>query len=331
MKLTLVTYFVGALLAIVLSWAGHCSAASSMGSLQKMVAQRGRLVSDMNFISDGLERSRLAKNQRETELFLDQLDRVVWPKIIHLSSTIYDNLIGDDELDKEFKYQEELRKDVAAIRFRAKARRCKAPDDTFYPPWKRCVTYQGRHRSSASNPCPIHQQLYDGPDNLGICDCQMNNNNGSAFLYSDRTKQCHQLYTQGPCKIGHWWIVNDRIPACQIVPKGCPADGRHVYGSANNKREAAARKRLFKSAATNSSNKCWRLKSRGPCRDGQLLELDSSDNSIHCRSSAVAPSTLASVAVAPRRVRPAPPLSRPMTWCPLGSYRDRRSKCAGYF
>ncbi|EFX82440.1 hypothetical protein DAPPUDRAFT_316687 [Daphnia pulex] len=87
-----------------------------------MVAQRGRLVSDMNLvISDGLERySRLAKNQRETELFLDQLDRVVWPKIIHLSSTIYDNLIGDDELDKEFKYQEELRKNMAAIRFRAK-------------------------------------------------------------------------------------------------------------------------------------------------------------------------------------------------------------------
>lgn len=85
-----------------------------------MVAQRGRLVSDMNFISDGLDRSRLAKNQRETELFLDQLDRVVWPKIIDLSSTIYDNLIGDDEIDKEFKYQEELRKDVAAIRFRAK-------------------------------------------------------------------------------------------------------------------------------------------------------------------------------------------------------------------
>lgn len=86
-----------------------------------MVAQRGRLVSDMNLvISDGLERSRLAKNQRETELFLDQLDRIVWPKIINLSSTIYDNLIGDDELDKEFKYQEELRKDVAAIRFRAK-------------------------------------------------------------------------------------------------------------------------------------------------------------------------------------------------------------------
>lgn len=85
-----------------------------------MVAQRGRLVSDMNFISDGLDRLRLAKNQRETELFLDQLDRVVWPKIIDLSSTIYDNLIGDDEIDKEFKYQEELRKDVAAIRFRAK-------------------------------------------------------------------------------------------------------------------------------------------------------------------------------------------------------------------
>lgn len=85
-----------------------------------MVAQRGRLVSDMNLVSDGLERSRLAKNQRETELFLDQLDRIVWPKIINLSSTIYDNLIGDDELDKEFKYQEELRKDVAAIRFRAK-------------------------------------------------------------------------------------------------------------------------------------------------------------------------------------------------------------------
>ncbi len=87
-----------------------------------MVAQRGRLVSDMNLvISDGLDRSRLAKNQRETELFLDQLDRIVWPKIVNLSSTIYEHLIGDDdELDKEFKYQEQLRKDVAAIRFRAK-------------------------------------------------------------------------------------------------------------------------------------------------------------------------------------------------------------------
>lgn len=90
-----------------------------------------------------------------------------------------------------------------------RARRCKLPDDTFYPPWKRCVTYQGRRHRSSANPCPIHQQLYDGPDNVGICDCQMNNNNGSAFLYSDRTKQCHQLYTQ----VFFFLFKNSIIPA----------------------------------------------------------------------------------------------------------------------
>jgi len=56
----------------------------------------------------------------ETELFLHQLDRIVWPKIIDLSTAIFDHLDGDDELDREIKYQEELRKNVASIRFKAK-------------------------------------------------------------------------------------------------------------------------------------------------------------------------------------------------------------------
>ena len=87
--------------------------------MEKLLAQRQRLVNDVNLISDGVERS--SKNRMtETELFLHQLDRIVWPKIIDLSTAIIDHLVGDDKLDKEIKYQEELRKNVASIRFKAK-------------------------------------------------------------------------------------------------------------------------------------------------------------------------------------------------------------------
>ena len=87
--------------------------------MEKLLAQRRRLVNDVNLISDGVERS--SKNRMtETELFLHQLDRIVWPKIIDLSTAIIDHLVGDDELDREIKYQEELRKNVASIRFKAK-------------------------------------------------------------------------------------------------------------------------------------------------------------------------------------------------------------------
>jgi hypothetical protein len=88
--------------------------------MQKLVDQWQRLVRDLNLISDGLTRSRIAKKQMDTDLFLDQLDRIIWPKVVDLSTAIFDHLVGDDELNREFKYQEELRKEVASIRFKAK-------------------------------------------------------------------------------------------------------------------------------------------------------------------------------------------------------------------
>ncbi len=73
-----------------------------------------------------------------------------------------------------------------------RARRCKSPDETFYRLWKRCVTYQGR--SWVANPCPVNQQLFDGPDNIGVCDCEKNVN--GTFIYSNITRQCHALNSQ---------------------------------------------------------------------------------------------------------------------------------------
>lgn len=74
----------------------------------------------MKFLGDGLDRARIRKNSLNTELLLDQLDRNTWPKIVDVSNIIFDLLTTDDELERETKYQEELRKDVAALRFRSK-------------------------------------------------------------------------------------------------------------------------------------------------------------------------------------------------------------------
>lgn len=74
----------------------------------------------MKSVDENLRRARLTKNKINTELYLDQLDRVIWPKIVDLSTAIFDGLSGDDELYEESKYQEELRNLVAGIRYKAK-------------------------------------------------------------------------------------------------------------------------------------------------------------------------------------------------------------------
>lgn len=164
----------------------------------------------MKSVDENLRRARLTKNKINTELYLDQLDRVIWPKIVDLSTAIFDGLSGDDELYEESKHQEELRNLVAGIRYKAKlfpighfwyqssisklflcrTRRCKWPDETFY--LGNCLHFQGR--KVAYNPCPKNQQLFDGPDNLGICDCKKSVN--YTWIYSESTKQCHILHTK---------------------------------------------------------------------------------------------------------------------------------------
>ena len=74
----------------------------------------------MTSTGSGLERARIRKNNLNVELLLDHLDRIIWPKIVDVSNAIFDLLTTDDDLKKEIKYQEEVRKDVAAIRFYSK-------------------------------------------------------------------------------------------------------------------------------------------------------------------------------------------------------------------
>lgn len=187
--------------------------------LEKLKTKRQYLVEEMTIVGQGLERSRNAKNKINSELLLDHLDRFLWPKIVDTSTAIFDNLAGDDELDHESRYQEELRRDVAKIRYKARshdlssifiqkslkdcfiyrARHCKSPDETFYRPWRRCLIFQGR---KVANPCPANQQLYDGPDNFAICDCKKHVN--YTMAYSDQTKQCYPLYTRVNQFISSW-------------------------------------------------------------------------------------------------------------------------------
>lgn len=74
----------------------------------------------MKLVDESLRRARVTRNKINTELYLDQLDRVIWPKTVDLSTAIFERLTGDAELYKESKYQDELRKQVAEIRFKAK-------------------------------------------------------------------------------------------------------------------------------------------------------------------------------------------------------------------
>lgn len=126
------------------------------------------------------------------------------------------------------------------------------------------------------------------------------------------------MIQQGPCKRGQWWIVQNHIPECRTVPKGCPADGRHVHW---NKVDPLAVKKFKNSTAL---RKCWRLGTRGPCPVAYLLQLDSDTNTIDCKAKSLL--TLPSIAVAPIRSTYAP-LRRAKTWCPRGSQRDRHFKC----
>lgn len=58
----------------------------------------------------------------------------------------------------------------------------------------------------------------------------------------------------------------DRTPACQRVPRGCPADGEHVYWSCGDNTQCQRQTR------TNSVGKCSRLGSQQPsCGVGAKL------------------------------------------------------------
>lgn len=74
-----------------------------------------------------------------------------------------------------------------------RARPCESPDDTFFGDM--CVPY-----GNIGAPCKDDSlQLYDGPDNLGICDCKAQDTNSGPYnglIYSNITGSCHVQNSQ---------------------------------------------------------------------------------------------------------------------------------------
>jgi len=146
-------------------------------------------------------------------------------------------------------------------------------------------------------PCRMNQQLYEGHRKEGLCDCLPD----LGLVYSESDDRCYALNIQGPCRNGHWWILKDNgHPACQKVPRGCPADGHHVFWRISDA----------------GKHQCWRLGSQGPCPEGKTLSRDHSNGSLQLSCKSVNNNVvLYHIAHAPYRD------------CPIGSRRNRNSQC----
>ncbi|XP_046641128.1 uncharacterized protein LOC124326382 isoform X2 [Daphnia pulicaria] len=151
--------------------------------------------------------------------------------------------------------QLQVQQQYARLQYMLGMRKCPSTQETFYQGECHEIGVPG-------NPCPRNQQLYDRPDNNGYCYCQRGL---SDFVYMDG--QCYQQNEQGPCDDDQWLVVReDRTPACQQVPRGCPADGQHVYWSCGVNTECQRQTRR------NSMGMCSRLGSQQPsCGVGAKL------------------------------------------------------------
>jgi len=63
---------------------------------------------------------------------------------------------------------------------------------------------------------------------------------------------------KGPCVDGEWFVLKNNEPRCEPIPEGCPADGRHFFGSPDET--------MFE--------QCWELESQGPCPPKEILKVE---------------------------------------------------------
>lgn len=126
----------------------------------------------------------------------------------------------------------------------------------FYAPANRC------YREGQRGPCKANQTLYEGQiPGHGICDCAPK----LGLIYSSYDDECYIQNVQGPCRQGNWWVLDDNgVPMCQPVPRGCPADGRHVFWR----------------ISIGEERRCYRLGQRGPCTAPQTVTREIEDGSL---------------------------------------------------
>lgn len=138
-------------------------------------------------------------DQEETYSLLKRVDDL-WPRIVNLSIAILNRQPDDSKRSLEITYQNQLRNYASkllyigkfvvqfntfqpcmlTINFVVRVRNCVSPDETFFGPVNSCVAI------GESKYCPTFMKIFDGPGNVGICDCSLPN-----MIYSNTTQMCY--------------------------------------------------------------------------------------------------------------------------------------------
>ncbi|KAK4026554.1 Uncharacterized protein APZ42_017213 [Daphnia magna] len=184
---------------------------------------------------------------------LVDLETRIRPRVARLSKDIDATLTNPDQKAGEDKFQRGLLEDITRILFKAGARSCLSPHETFYVPSKKCMKFGP---SARVNPCAEKkdQVLYDGKNNEGICDCIEDERH---LIYYDG--ECYQQNYQGPCLKNFWLVMHNGTISCEPIPANCVADGQHVNWSPNPEAVPAD---------------CHQLGKRGPCSIDQVVSRD---------------------------------------------------------
>ncbi|XP_057376635.1 uncharacterized protein LOC130697862 [Daphnia carinata] len=255
----------------------------------------------------------------EIRYALLNLEMRLLPRMARLSREIDSSLVNADQRAGERKFQKTLQEDIARMMYKAGARACLSPEETFYAPLNKCLPFGPN--AFAFNPCKKKDQiLYDGKNNEGSCDCVEDERQ---LVYYNG--ECHRQNVRGPCLPGNWLVMTNSTPTCELLPANCTADGKHVYWSPDSVKVPA---------------QCHVMGQRGPCSLGQIITRDNS-GTVKCtfppEPEVTTPAPVVGVTSKPGATGPTTPTPTTETpiaslWdrpsCSQGSYRSQNKRCA---
>ncbi|EFX82133.1 hypothetical protein DAPPUDRAFT_241234 [Daphnia pulex] len=253
----------------------------------------------------------------EIRYALLNLEMRLMPRMARLSREIDASLLNADQRAGERKFQKTLQEDISRMMYKAGARACLNPDETFYAPQNKCMPFGP---NATVNPCKKKDQiLYDGKNNEGACDCIEDDRQ---LVYYNG--ECHRQNVRGPCTPGNWLVMTNSTPTCEVTPANCTADGKHIHWSPDSVKVPAD---------------CHVLGQRGPCSLGQIVTRENG-GTIKCSfppepttttvTTTPAPAT-AAAAAAVKTSATGPTTPAPTTEAPISSVWDRPSCSQGSY
>ncbi|XP_076060394.1 uncharacterized protein LOC143036690 [Oratosquilla oratoria] len=153
-------------------------------------------------------------------------------------------------------------------------------------PWKQVLFDGVCVNVSSFDVCPRGHILYVDLSGEASCDCQ------HGYVYGPRSGECYAQYTQGPCNLGHYVVIDPIFGSVKCVPNPCDLDGWLHH---------------------EPSNKCYLKLYDGFCNQ-KALWFNEVNRTVSCKD------------VLPFNIFHTPKLNS----CPPGSLRDFVQKCRAY-